>query len=71
MANWYKANDHRYCAKCGTATVTGKEWIDRYDEFTGTPIMRHYIFCPNKTFFSSGHFKEEFEGEDMIIERYY
>ncbi len=65
--DWYKASSHIHCSRCGEKVVESHRWIDRYDEITGEPIMRYRISCPNRSVFSLGHFSEQFEGEDMII----
>jgi hypothetical protein len=70
--SWFKLETHQFCEQCGARNLLGLEYIDRYDIITGFPILRRMVRCPNYNFMTGRlHFKEEFEGDDMCVERHY
>lgn len=56
-----------FCQHCGSRVLFVKDWIDHYEKETGDAIYHSFFACVNWRWYSRIHFKEEFEGEDMVL----
>lgn len=67
MSDWYLASSHKFCGNCGTSLAKSHEYTVFYEHSTGDPVVHYQLSCPRWRWWRPWHFKEEFRGEDMIV----